>query len=123
MKQTQAHELVDKYRIQDGLVVEVLKYESLGGYYYGQMKHKRLKGCKGGSVLTEDFTDNVGRLLPKGTLFLDTTPVRPITNFDEFRFEIRSSGGCIHGDGNEIESVLKQIQHIINSYKGGVNYD
>lgn len=122
MKQTQAHELVDKYKIQDGLIVEVLKYESLGGYYYNQLPHKRLTGCKGGSVLTEDYEDGVGRILPKGTMFLHTSPVRPITNVNEFRFEIRCSGGVIQGKHYEIDDVLKQIKNIISSYKGGVNY-
>jgi len=123
MKQTQSHELVDKYKIQDGLIVEVLKYESLGGYYYNKLPSKRLTGCKGGSILTEDYEDGVGRVLPKGTMFLHTSPVRPITNVDEFRFEIRVSGGVIQGDSHAIESALKDIKHIINSYKGGVNYD
>ncbi|AGR46649.1 hypothetical protein vBBak6_100 [Bacillus phage v_B-Bak6] len=119
MIQTQSHELIDKYKIQDGLIVEVLKYESLGGYYYNKLPSKRLSGCKGGTVLTEDYTDNVGRVLPKGTTFLGTTPVRPITNVDEFRFEIRVSGGCIHGEAYQIESVLNDIQYLIKSYKDG----
>ncbi|AKQ08266.1 hypothetical protein PP655_gp074 [Bacillus phage PBC4] len=119
MKQTQAHELVDKYKIQDGLIVEVLKYESLGGYYYNKLPSKRLAGCKGGSVLTEDYEDGVGRVLPKGTMFLHTSPVRPITNVDDFRFEIRVSGGCIQGKHYQIEKVLNQIQYLIKSYKDG----
>ena len=68
MKQTQSHELVDKYKIQDGLIVEVLKYESLGGYYYNKLPSKRLIDCKGGSILTEDYEDGVGRVLHIGLL-------------------------------------------------------
>lgn len=117
MEQIQSHEIRDVYRIREGLLVEVHKYKSLGHYNYKKKKEKRVRGCKGLTILTEEYTDTWNNTTyPVGTYFLGSLPVEPINDPYQFKIEIKSSGGSILGDFVEMEKVLYTIKEIMNKY-------
>ena len=119
MEKIQEHELQDVYRIQDGLLVEVNKYEPIGYTVYPKSNQvKRKRGCKGLQVLQEDITDSYTKITyPKGTSILHYAPVKAISNWKDFKIEVKSSGGCISGSIAEIEKITKIISDIMDTYK------
>jgi hypothetical protein len=119
MEKIQSHEIKDIWRVRDGLLIEIHKYESLGYSVYGRdVKTKVIRGCKKLKELKEDYTDTYcKKTYPKGILIYGSTPVKPITDVSQFKVEIKSSGGSIYGDIKEIEKVLKSIEEIIDKYR------
>lgn len=117
MEQIQTHEIKDIYRIREGLLVEIWKYEGIGYHDYSKKKEKRVRGCKGLTILTEECTGSYDKkTYPVGTYFYNSTPVKPITDGKLFKVEIKSSGGSILGGFNEIDRVLKDIESILSKY-------
>jgi hypothetical protein len=119
MEKIQSHDIKDIWRVQDGLLIEIHKYERLGYSVYGsKAKMKIVRGCKNLKELKEDYTDTYyKKTYPKGTLVYGSTPVRPITDVSQFKAEIKSSGGSVYGSIEEIEKVLKSIEKILDEYK------
>ncbi|MFB5758991.1 hypothetical protein [Paenibacillus medicaginis] len=118
MEQIQSHEIKDIWRIREGLLVEVYKYKSLVYHIHSKKKEKRVRGCKGLTELTEDYTDSYyKKTFPKGTLFYYSSPVEPVTDPKQFKIEIKSSGGSIFGSSDEISKVLTDINTLISKYQ------
>lgn len=111
MEQIQAHEIKDVYRIKDGVLVEVVKYQTLGSWLHGKRPEKRVKGCKGLTILKEEFKG-----VKEGTYLYEGRPVEVLTDPTQFRFEIKSSGGTIQGDSEQLQKLLKTIQELIKTY-------
>ncbi|KEK23891.1 hypothetical protein [Bacillus gaemokensis] len=121
MEQIQSHPIKDIYRIREGVLIEVHKYESLG-YWIGRQKlAKTVRGCKGLQVLTAPYLRKYSykstEHYPEGTLLLDGEPVKPITDYRDFRIEVKSSGGSVLDSFDEIMKFTNQVQEIIDSYK------
>ncbi|MEK4025411.1 hypothetical protein [Sporosarcina sp. FSL W7-1283] len=117
MEQIQSHEIKDIYRVKEGLLVEIHKYESLGYHDFSKKKEKRVRGCKGLTILTEEFTDSYAKkTYPAGTYYYQSVPVKPIDDVKLFKAEIKSSGGSIMGNFDETEVILESIKDILNSY-------
>lgn len=117
MEQIQSHEIKDIYRIKEGLLVEIWKYESIGYHDYSKKNEKRVRGCKGLTVLTEEYTGSYDKkTYPVGTYFYHGTPVKPVTDGKLFKVEIKSSGGSILGSFDEIDKVLNDIKDILSKY-------
>ncbi|MFS0905649.1 hypothetical protein AB3N02_21635 [Priestia aryabhattai] len=118
MEKIQSHAIKDIWRVREGLLVEVWKYESLGHSLYGKkISVKRVRGCKGLTELKEDCVDSFYKKeYKKGTLLYFNQPVQPITDTKKFRVEIKSSGGSIFDDMNGIRKVLADIEVILESY-------
>ncbi|MBU7316006.1 hypothetical protein [Paenibacillus oleatilyticus] len=117
MEKIQSHEIKDIWRIQEGLLVEVHKYKTLGYHIHSKKSEKRVKGCKGLTILTEDYTDSYyKKTIPKGTLFYYSSPVEPVTDRNLFKIEIKSSGGSILGTITETEKVLRDLESLIKQY-------
>lgn len=117
MEQIQTHEIKDIYRIREGLLVEIYKYERLGYHDYSKKKEKRVRGCKGLTILTEEYTGSYEKkTYPVGTYFYHSAPVKPVVDVKLFKVEIKSSGGSILGSFNEIDTVLKDIETILSRY-------
>lgn len=118
MEKIQNHPIRDIWRVKDGLLIEINKYESLDYYVSGKRTEKRVRGCKGLTVLTADFTDSwdKNKAFSKGTFFLHGTPVRPIEDVSKFTADIKSSGGSIYGSMGHINKVMNDIKEIIRSY-------
>lgn len=120
MEKIKSHAVMDVWRVKEGVLVTVKKYKSLGGYYYSipKSKTKGIRGCSGLKELKEDLQLREGVVLKKGTLILHSTPVEPITDVKDFKFDVTSSGGSIYGSVAEVERVLHNIQDILDTYKG-----
>ncbi|MEX0597806.1 MAG: hypothetical protein WD512_15040 [Candidatus Paceibacterota bacterium] len=120
MEKIQSHDIKDIWRVRDGLLVEVYKYESVSNYNcysYPKKSFKIVRGCKGLTISKEDITDNFrDETHPTGTLFYHGTPVKPITDVSKFKAEIKSSGGSVIGSISEMGKLLKDIELILNKY-------
>lgn len=118
MEQIQTHEIKDIYRIKNGLLVEISKYRSIGHHIHSKRSEKRVRGCKGLTILTEEYTDSYyKKIFPKGTLFYHGMPVEPLTDVNEFEIEIKSSGGSISGDFDETRKIMMAIEDVLSKYK------
>ncbi|PFB08121.1 hypothetical protein [Bacillus thuringiensis] len=114
MEQIKSHPVKDVYRISDGLLVEIHKYERIGNVWMQETKQtKGVQGCRGLRVLTEDYGDNI----PKGTFILNSVPIRIVTDANLFKAEIKTNGSGLYGSIPEFERTLKTIQNILYSYK------
>lgn len=121
MEKIKSHPIRDVWRVKAGVLVTVDKYNHLGGYYHSIPKKsmKIVRGCTGLTELKVDYTASTGEIVKKGTLMLNgTSPVEPLENFEDFRFDVTSSGGSIYGSVREVKRVLEKIQDILDSYKG-----
>ncbi|QPK89839.1 hypothetical protein IEN91_05220 [Bacillus velezensis] len=119
MERIQSHEIKDIWRVRDGLLIVISKFQSLGcNIYDNQMKTRIVRGCKGLKELKEDYIDQWSKkTYRKGTLLLHATPVEPITDVNKFRVEIKSSGGSVLGSITEMNSVLNDIKTILFKYE------
>jgi hypothetical protein len=118
MEKIQSHDIKDIWRVRDGLLVEIYKYEYIGHSLGSDAKTKIIRGCKGLKELTEDFIDSYWKQsYPKGTFIYGHFPVKPIYDPYQFKAEIKSSGGSILGSFVEIEKVLEDIKLILNNYR------
>lgn len=119
MEKIKSHAVADVWRVKEGVLVNVYKYKRTGGYYdVPNSKTKVVRGCTGLRELKDDFIPRIGTILKKGTLVLHRTPVEPITDVKDFKFDVTSSGGSIYGSITDVERVLHNIQDILDTYKG-----
>lgn len=120
MEKIQSHAIKDIWRIREGLLLEVHRFKTLGHCWVRSKKSvKQIRGCKGLTELKEDYCDSyTKKTFPKGTLIYNTVPVEPETNKDNFKFEIKSSGGSIFSrNAEEMKNILNDIEKTINTYE------
>ncbi|QOV08339.1 hypothetical protein Kirov_140 [Bacillus phage Kirov] len=118
MEKIKSHAIADVWRVKEGVLVNVYKYKHTGRYCdVPNSKTKVVRGCTGLRELKEDY-ESRGEVLKKGTLVLHRSPVEPVTDVSEFKFDVTSSGGSIYGRIAEVERVLHNIQDILDTYKG-----
>ncbi|MDX5853216.1 hypothetical protein SIM22_03630 [Bacillus cereus group sp. BfR-BA-01363] len=114
MEQIKSHTVKDVYRISDGLLVEIHKYERIGNVWMQETKQtKGVQGCRGLRVLMEDYGDGI----PKGTFVLNSVPIRVVTDPNLFKAEIKTNGSGLYGTISELGKILQTIQSILDSYK------
>ncbi|UUV46534.1 hypothetical protein [Bacillus phage vB_BanS-Thrax3] len=120
MEKIKSHAIADVWRVKEGLLVNVYKYKGISKKYctIPTSKTKVVRGCTGLRALKEDYTTSDGETFKAGTFVLNTSPVEPLTDVQEFKFDVTSSGGSIYGYINEVERVLHNIQDILDTYKG-----
>lgn len=114
------HFLKDVYRIQEGLLLEVRKYKEVRGYYLYDIKDKSksVKGCSGARELTQKYVSKSGEItFEKGTYFMGAVPIKPTSDPEEFRIELRSSGGIIGGTIEDMQDVTNKVQIILRGYE------
>lgn len=119
MEKIKSHAITDVWRVKDGLLVNVYKYKSISKKYptISHTKTKVVRGCTGLRALKEDYTAD-GETFKAGTFVLNCSPVEPLTDVKDFKFDVTSSGGSIYGSITDVERVLEKIQDILNTYKG-----
>lgn len=111
MEKIQDHPIKDIWRVQDGLLIEINKYEEIGKRLLAP-KTKVVRGCKGLRALKEPCGG-----FPIGTLIFGWDyPVKPIEDVSKFTAEVKSSGGSIYGSMGHINKVMNQIKEILQSY-------
>ncbi|MFE8701150.1 hypothetical protein ACFYKX_11145 [Cytobacillus sp. FJAT-54145] len=127
MQIIQQHSLQDIYRIQDGLLVVVNKYKSLS-YYEPQLekvKKKKLKGISKAYELVEEVTvekyypTRQFVTYPANSLILHSKVVEPLTDPQDYYYEIKASGGTIEGNLETILQTQAKIQQLLEEYRRG----
>lgn len=120
MEQIQSHEIKDIFRIKQGVILEVHKYRRKPNTSYvhsiDSKKTKIVRGCKGLKVLKEEHSDKYGGVQPIGTYIYGSLLVEPETDVNNFKFEVKTSGGSIYGSDKEIIETLETINNIIKRY-------
>lgn len=116
MEIVQKHELQDIYRLEAGVLLVVNKYKNIV-HVSEKFKKKKLTGISKGYISEEAVTTWRDVHVPKGTYFLDTNAVEPLTNPDEYSIELKTSGGTIHGNPAKHRAIYRKIEDIIASYE------
>ncbi|MEJ3719211.1 hypothetical protein WGM54_14415 [Paenibacillus polymyxa] len=112
MEQIQSHEVKDIWRIREGLLVEIHKYKSLGYHIHSKKEEKRVKGCKGLTELTKEYTDSYyQKTFPKGTLFYHGSPVEPVTDPQQFKLRLNRVVVQFGGQSMKLMWYLKTSIH------------
>lgn len=125
IEKIQQHDFLDIYRIQNGSLLYVKKYErdpKYIGHFYGELFNKSSKivrGCKGLRVLKVDYTyynysSGSNETIPFGSFFLDGSAII-LANKENFVFEIKSNEG-FGGNLREMQEALSKANEIIKSY-------
>jgi hypothetical protein len=112
MEKIQSHEIKDIWRIKDGLLVEIWKYEHQGWIGFSNYKSKIVRGCKGLKMLKEDY-----KQFKTGDYVYGSAVVNPTIDVKKFKAEIKSSGGSVLGSLLEINDVLNDIKNILSKYE------
>lgn len=117
MEKIQSHDVKDIWRLREGLLLEVHKYENIRYVSVDKKYLKVVRGCKGLCELREDFTDTYNKITySKGDLIYGNFHISILIDSSYFRFEIKSSGGSVYGSGSDIDEVLNNIKIIISTY-------
>lgn len=118
VEQIQTHDFVDKYRIKDGLILEVNKYKRLYNVYIHRNElGKVVRGCKDLRVLKEDYYDSYRDVtVPAGTFMYQGGFIGKADSVSDYRYELKSSGGSIYGSSEDMFEILEAVEHILNSY-------
>lgn len=119
----QEHPVQDIWRIKDGLLLYVNKYQRHSKYnvfYLSSLSSKNTKiirGCKDLRELKEDYFDSYSKTtIKKGTLLFENIPIEILSDSQMFKYDIRSSGGSIQGNYKTTIDTLNKIQKILGSY-------
>lgn len=124
----QSHPLQDIYRLTEGVLLEVDKFDPYFVPYAilskeRQGKVKKIRGAKGIEEVTKDIVSSVykdGAWVPytvkKGTFLMHNYPKVPTSDPRLFTFNLKSSGGTISGDSKHHLRLLGMINEIISSY-------
>lgn len=115
-------EYQDLYRITDGVLLVVNKFEELHPehtsriYETGKSKRysKGTQECL--SILKEDRKHWSGVLIPKGTVTYQGIPVIATKEKSKWRYEVKTTGSSLGGDAEVITEMLCSIKRIINEY-------
>lgn len=121
----QESEFVDIFRIENGTLLYVRKYErdrSYRSYISGKNfnKHtKIIRGCKGLKLIIKDFVIHdyslgQDRTVPAGTFLLNDYVVLPTTK-ENFKFEIKTNE-VIGGTREKMQAILKEVNDIMETY-------
>lgn len=110
-------EYQDLYRVKDGVLLVVnkfvpIKYEDNEYFRVWKAKQgKYNKGCQDWlKVLKETYHDKYSSIVvPKGTVTYMDTPVIPIRNKSDFKYQIKTTGDLFSGNADEMEKMLNEI--------------
>lgn len=113
-------EYQDVYRIKDGVLLLVNKYEHNYNIYPWTI-HQDSKPYLGSKYLKilisnyehEDYTCGKIWRVPKGMILADCRPVK-LVNKNKWKYEIKTTGNAFSGDKQEIIKYFNEIVSIIN---------
>lgn len=112
----------DKIKIKYGTILNVLKYKHAKPYtwlYNIKFTKKNSERIDTGIYKTTvDIETKRDGVIPKGTLVVDTS-VSELVKPQDYRYEIKVSGGTISGTADEVIKELKDIIAVIETYKEG----
>lgn len=121
----QESEFIDIYRIANGTLLYVRKYErdlNYRGSIYGREcdKHtKIIRGCKGLKQFKKpytyyDYSASQNKVIPAGTFLLNDFVVIP-TAKENFKFELKTSDS-IGGTREDMKRAFDKVNEIMETY-------
>ena len=103
----------DIYRVKDGVLLVINKFEQVSGHYLGSAKCKRYTyGCQDSlKVLTHDYErqyDDYHIEYKAGQVVYHRYPVE-LTSKDKWDFQVKTTGTALSGNIGEITMLLNII--------------
>lgn len=120
MEYQMKNHVMDKIKIKYGTILNVLKYKHsspyvwLHGIKFTKKNSERISA--GIYKTTVDIETKYDGVLPKGALVVDSSVSESVSPQD-YRYEIKVSGGTISGTADEVINELKDIIAVIETYK------
>ena len=109
-------DLIDCYRIKDGVLLNVKKY-IVTDEYIGMSNTKPYhKNCNDLRVLKKEYIYN-GNIYSIGTV-IDSHHKVEKCNVNYYTYEIKTTGKLFYGKYDEINNYIDTIKYIMNTYKG-----
>lgn len=116
MQKIQEHFLQDIYRLKEGTILEVNKYQTVSYVAPLNVKKRKLKGISTTYQTLEELTVYGGKVFPAGTYVVGSMVIEPVTEPHDYRIELKSSGGTIFGNMELHRKLYKEIESIFSSY-------
>lgn len=122
MKTVVESEYQDIYRVTDGVLLIVNKFRRIDyssqtdriiSLYDGKFKSYNKNCQKWLRVLKEDC-NIYGITIPKGTVTYNLFPVELVSDINDYKYEIKTTGNMFSGN---YESMLKMLNEIISEIK------
>lgn len=111
MEQIQNHEIMDTWRLEEGIIVQIYKFEHMGWIGFADYKTKIVRGCKGLKQLKEDYKG-----FKTGDLIYGSSIIKAIDDETKFRAELKLSGGAVKHSIEGMLKLNKNIESILKSY-------
>lgn len=122
MEQITKHWLLDVYRITDGVLLNVKKYEVDRMAFHTLKESKKsfdkLNGLKNLYRANEDIKDKYSDkfIFKCGEYYYDNFKIIPTSDVDKFRFEIKTTGESFSGNSEIFTQYLSEISYIMSRY-------
>lgn len=128
----QEHEYQDIYRLRYGVLLIVNKYENIKSTTErgveipiwnwtdtseNKNKLKKLKGLKNLYQVKEDLhTRFNNNFIKKDTIIFDNTAIKPLSNKEEYYYELKTTSSCFSGDLNGFKELVAMVNEILEKY-------
>lgn len=121
-------ECQDMYRIKDGVLLVVNKFEKMEiqGVQFplvsgdGKNRSKYNKNCQDSlQILKKDFVHEKSWMEDKwkvqaGTVLYHRQPIQATTDKSRWKYEIKTTGSMFSGSSDEMMDMLREIEGVIN---------
>lgn len=115
-KKITSTEILDIYRIDYGVILEVHKYIPKVQVYGIYNKRKCLKLANNIYQTKEDLKLGNNEIIANGSYIIKDILIEKVINIDEYKFELKLSGGSLYGDIEKFSKYINVIQEITDSY-------
>lgn len=120
----QENKYQDIYRICYGVLLIVNKFKNVknGLYFVSEKKNKnsfkKIEGLKNCYTAKEDIPipysyDNA--IISKGSIIFENRLIEPITNKEDFFYELKTTGSSFSGNYIEFKELNKMVDNIITN--------
>lgn len=115
MEKIQEHALLDTWRITEGILLKVYKYKNISDKHYYTSNKKKIKKLDF-YELTDDIVDGT-KIIKKGSIISQNGRIVEATDDTSlYHYEVRFSGGIMHGKANDLLDYFNGISLIMSQY-------
>lgn len=112
-------ECLDIYRIKDGVLLKVYKCKPVS-YVYSQFNKRKHEKIADNVYKTKEEISlrafNAENIIPIGAYIIEDIWVEPVDNYNDFRFEIKTTGNALSGRIDNMNKYLYEISTILTGY-------